>query len=490
MSPIALVILVLILIFLPFNLYNIILFLISTSFLVLGMGLFSLGAEIAMLPIGEAMGSYLVKKRRLFLMIAFVFLMGILITITEPGVVVLAGQIGDSIPTEVLILTIALGVGLFFVISLLRILFKVKLKYIIIVGYTILFIIVFFVPREFLPLAFDAGGATTGPMTVPFILAFGVGIASVRSDKGCEEDSFGLVAICSMGPIIAVLLLGAFYKPSDTSISFAAELDYENMGLMLKAIGTELFNQTRDIFMMLSPIALVFYLFNFFALKLSKRRTLKITVGLIYTFLGLLFFLVGANIGFLPIGKELGAVIAGMSNNWILIPIGAVFGFAVVMAEPAIYVLNREVETITGSAISRKVMLVTLSISIAVAMALAMCRVLFGFSILFLVVPGYIIAITLSFFVPNLFSAIAFDSGGVASGPLTATFLVAFAVGASVVLENNVSSNVMANAFGLVALVAMLPIIAIQILGLVYKYKSVKTNEFKEVEEIIDFPGE
>jgi len=488
--PVAFTILFLMIIFIPFNVYSYFLFFVATIFLILGMGLFSLGAEIAMLPIGESMGNYLVKKRNLVLLVIFVILMGVLITITEPGVIVLAGQIGDAIPKTALIIAIAIGVGLFFVISVLRILFKIRLKYVLLVGYAIVFILVFFVPKEFLPLAFDSGGATTGPMTVPFILAFGVGIASVRGDKAKEEDSFGLVAVCSIGPILAVLLLGVFYKPSDANIELVSTIEFDNIKEILSAVGKEIILQAKDIFFMLFPIAIVFYLFNIFAFKFSKQKTLRVSFGLIYTFLGLLFFLVGANVGFLPVGKALGAIIAGLNYNWILIPIGFIFGLVVVMAEPAIYVLNKEVENITAGTISRKIMLVTISLSIAVAMALSMLRVLLGFSILYIIVPGYLIALVLTFLVPNLFSAIAFDSGGVASGPLTATFLVAFSLGASMFLENNNSAMIMSNAFGLVSLVALMPLISIQILGLVYKYKVIKNSKVKIKEEMIDFSGE
>ncbi len=486
-SPIAISIFFLMLIFVPFNLYLYLLFFASAILLTLGIGLFSLGAEVAMLPIGENMGTYLIKKQNLILIIIFVFLMGFLITITEPGVIVLTNQLGDAIPSTALIIAIAIGLGFLFMISVLRILFKIKLRYVLLIGYTLAFILVFFVPKEILPFAFDSGGATTGAMTVPFIMAFGVGIGSIRGDKGREDDSFGLVAICSMGPILAVLLLSAFYKPTSATIE-AAIINFHSIQEILNAVGKELVIQVKTVFFMLVPIAVIFYIFNYFAFKFSKQKTLRITFGLIYTFFGLTFFLTGANVGFLPVGKILGATLAELSYNCVLIPVGAVFGLVAVLAEPSVYVLNKEVETISSGAISRKTMLVTISLSIAIAMGLAMLRIILGFSILWFIIPGYWIALILTFFVPDLFSAIAFDSGAVASGPLTATFLVAFGLGAAISLGNGDSSMIMSNAFGLITIVALTPLVTIQLLGLVYKYMEYKTK--KKQKEALELVGE
>ncbi len=444
-----------------------ILFLFGAVLLIAGMMFFTLGAELSMTPVGEKVGARMAKTNRLWLTAALAFVLGFIITISEPDLQVLAEQV-PAVPNLILILAVAVGVGLFLVVAVLRMLFSKSLNKLLIVFYVVVFAIAFFVPEDFLAVAFDSGGVTTGPMTVPFIMALGVGFAAVRSDKHAENDSFGLVALCSIGPILAVLLLGVLYNPGDTSytaseipqIADSAELFYTFLSGFPKYIW--------EIAVSLLPIVLFFAAFQIFALRLKKRDLLKIVVGLTYTYVGLVLFLTGVNVGFMPAGNYLGQTLAGLEWNWIIIPIGVVMGYFIVRAEPAVYVLREQVEEITSGAVSGKALGTSLSIGVAVSVGLAMIRVLTGVSVLWLVIPGYAIALLLSFFTPKIFTAIAFDSGGVASGPMTATFLLPFAIGACTAT----GGNVVRDAFGVVAMVAMTPLITIQIFGVLYKRKA------------------
>lgn len=440
-------------------------FLTGAAMIIIGIMFFTLGADLSMTPMGERVGAAITKKRSLWLVIAVGFLMGFIITISEPDLQVLAGQV-PSIPSTVLILAVAAGVGLFLVAALLRMFFGISLRLMLIISYILVFALAAFVPQDFLAVAFDSGGVTTGPMTVPFIMALGVGVASIRSDSRAGDDSFGLIALCSVGPILAVMTLGLIFNPEGTYAASALpviETSRDITTLFLMSIPTYM----GEIGIALLPIVVFFGIFQVFALKLPPRQLYKMIVGLIYTYVGLVLFLTGANVGFMPAGNYLGSVIASLPYNWIIIPIGMLIGYFIVRAEPAVYVLNKQVEEITDGAISSSAMGMCLSLGVAASIGLALLRVLTGISILWFVVPGYAIALGLSFCVPRIFTAIAFDSGGVASGPMTATFLLPFAQGACLA----VGGNVVSDAFGVVAMVAMTPLITIQILGLVYQIK-------------------
>jgi hypothetical protein len=439
---------------------------IGAIMLIAGLILFSLGAETAMMAIAEKIGSHITTKRKIGILVVIGFIIGFLITVAEPDLWVLAEQF-VAIPSLSLIFFVAIGVGVFLVISLLRITFQIKMSLVIMISYGILFLIAFFVPAEFVPVAFDSGGVTTGPITVPFIIALGLGVSSVRGDSNSREDSFGLVGICSIGPILAVLILGLFHNPSYSNVSESLSI----WGYLLKYTG--------EIALALVPFLLFFLIFQFFVFKLPKRKAIRILIGFLYTFVGLVLFLAGANAGFLSIGSHLGYAIASMEHNYLLIPIGMLFGFTIVVAEPAVTVLTHQVEEMSSGAIPRRVMNISLSIGVSLAVGLACLRVWTGISIWYIILPGYLIAILLTLFVPQFFTAIAFDSGGSASGAMTATFLVPFATGAASAL----GSNVLTDAFGLVALVALAPLVTIQLLGLIYKTKGRKTGKTEDVGE-------
>ncbi len=441
-------------------------FLLGAAMIVVGMMFFTLGAEASMTPMGERVGAAVTRSRKLPVIIVMGFLLGFLITISEPDLQVLAGQV-PAVPNTVLILAVAAGVGIFLVLALLRMLFGVSLPPVLVFFYIAVFVLALFVPKDFLAVAFDSGGVTTGPMTVPFIMALGVGISAIRSDRHAADDSFGLVSLCSVGPILAILILGMIYRPEDGAYTAPVLPEIADSVELWALFRDRLPTYIREIAVSLLPIVALFGLFHLAVLKLSPRTLKKIGVGLVYTYIGLVLFLTGANVGFMPAGNYLGQVMAGLSHPWIIIPVGMVIGYFIVKAEPAVYVLNRQVEEITDGAISGAAMGMSLSIGVAVSIGLAMVRVLTGVSILWFLAPGYAIAIVLSFFVPRIFTAIAFDSGGVASGPMTATFLLPFAQGACVA----VGGNIVTDAFGVVSMVAMTPLITIQILGMVYQFR-------------------
>lgn len=453
------------------------LFLFGAVLLIVGMMFFTLGAELSMTPVGERIGTRIAQSRNLVIVLFLCFLLGFIITISEPDLQVLAEQV-PSVPNATLIIAVAVGVGFFLMVAMLRMLFSKTLRLLLIIFYIVVFVLAFFVPDDFLAVAFDSGGVTTGPMTVPFIMALGVGFAAVRSDKHAEDDSFGLVALCSIGPILAVLLLGMLYHPEDTGYTPSEIPVIQDSVELWKEFAAGLPQYIKEIAVSLLPIVAFFAVFQVISLKMKGRSLLKVVIGLVYTYIGLVLFLTGVNVGFMPAGNYLGETIAGLSYRWVLVPIGMVIGYFIVKAEPAVYVLKEQVEEITSGAISGEAMGLSLSLGVSVSIGLAMIRVLTGISIFWFILPGYFIALCLSFFVPKIFTAIAFDSGGVASGPMTATFLLPFAMGAC----QAVGGNIVRDAFGVVAMVAMTPLITIQVMGAIYKYRFAHSKSREAVE--------
>lgn len=469
--PITVIVLLLSTFAVPISASTITLFLAGAMLLVLGMGMFQLGAEIAMTPLGEGVGEQLSKTRRLAVILLISLIVGIVATVAEPDLQVLANQV-PSIPNAVLILTVSVGVGILMVLAVARILFKIRLSNLLLILYLLLFGVSAFAPKAFISVAFDAGGVTTGPITVPFIMAVGVGLCSVRTDGKAGDDSFGLVSICSAGPILAVLMLGVFYHPENSLYTPTHIPEIDTMRDVTRALTLELPHTLLDVLLSLFPIIAVFFVFQLFTRRFNKRQLIRMSVGFLYTYLGLSLFLCGVSVGFAPVGSILGEQIAAGPARLILIPIGMLIGFYIVKAEPAVHVLNRQVEEVTGGTITAAAMNRCLSVGIAVSVGLAMLRVLTGLSIYWIILPGYLAALLLSRLVPPIFIGIAFDAGGVASGPMTTTFLLPMAMGACEAMNG----NVMTDAFGIVALVAMTPLIAVQLMGLVYKIKQNRQN--------------
>ena len=444
----------------------------SALALILGMSLFNLGADIAMTPMGEQIGSGLSKTGKFKTLLLICFIMGVCITIAEPDLSVLASQVKDVLNSTALTVSIGVGVGIFLVLSVLKIVFRVHLSAMLTFFYMLLFALVSVVlirgNESFLPLAFDSGGVTTGPITVPFIMALGVGVAAALGDKRDRENSFGFIALCSIGPILAVMFLGIF---ANGEVQYTLP-DY-SMDRHLGSLATKLLHTVQEVCLALGPIVVFFFVLQAIFMRLPKKRLRQIIVGIFYTFFGLVIFLTAVSVGFMPIGYKMGTQLAEQ-NSVLLVTIAFVLGFTVVLAEPAIHVLNKQVEAVTGGSVSKRSMLVALSIGVGVSIALSVIRIICDFSILYYMIPGYFISLGLSFFVPRLYTAIAFDSGGVASGPLTSTFILPFVVGVCFVLQGE--SKILMDAFGLVAMVAMTPLITIQSLG----FKAVVTKHVKE----------
>ena len=451
-------------------------FLMGAVLLIVGMAFFTLGADTAMTPIGTKVGSCITKSRKVWLIVFVSFLLGIIITISEPDLQVLANQV-PNIPNAVLIGAVALGVGVFLVIAMLRILFGISLNILLIGFYIVVFGLAMLVPKNFWAVAFDSGGVTTGPMTVPFIMALGVGVSAIRSDRHAGNDSFGLVALCSIGPILAVLVLGLMY-PSEAAYTPVEIPEMENSQEMILLFVHGLPHYAKEVAIALAPIVAFFFLFNTFYIKMPKKPLISISVGLIFTYVGLVLFLTGVNVGFMPVGNYIGNLIGSKSFNWLLLPIAMLIGYFIVKAEPAVHVLNKQVEDLTAGSIPARAMELSLSIGVATSLGLAMIRVLTGISVMYFLVPGYVLALGLSFFTPKIFTSIAFDSGGVASGPMTATFLLPFAMGACEAIGG--PERIVSDAFGVVAMVAMTPLITIQLLGVEYKFRTRKESEARE----------
>ncbi len=482
--PITGIVLALSILLVPLNTGSVMMFFVGAVMLIFGMGMFQLGAEMAMTPLGEGIGAQVSKSKKIITILIIAFALGTIITIAEPDLQVLAEQI-PSIPNRVIIWTVALGVGIFLAVAVLRIVKGINLSNILMFLYLVLLVLSFFVPDDFLAVAFDSGGVTTGPITVPFIMAFGVGISSVRSDKNASSDSFGLVALSSVGPILAVVMLGFFYS-TDGAYTASDLLAVETMQDVMLAFARELPHYAYEVLVSLLPIAGVFAVFQLITHKFSRRVVLKSIVGLLYTYVGLVLFLCGVNVGFAPVGTLLGKGLAESSFKWLLIPIGMLIGYFIVKAEPAIQILNSQVQSVTNGAISASSMNRCLSIGVAVSVGLAMVRVLTGLGIQYIIIPGYIIALILSKFVPKIFVGIAFDSGGVASGPMTSTFLLPLCIGAC----EGLAGNVMTDAFGVVALVALTPLIAIQLMGVQYRLKLMKVRSTVEPETLLTEVGD
>ncbi len=481
--PVMLIVLVLCFTIAPVPNNAMVAFLLGGVMLIVGMGLFTLGSEMSMIPLGQAVGSEITRRRKVWIIAAVGFLIGMIITVAEPDLQVLANQV-PAIENNVIIWSVAVGVGVFLVIALLRIVLGIQLRWLLIGFYIVVFGLAMFVSPDFWAVAFDSGGVTTGPMTVPFIMALGVGVCAVRSDKKAGGDSFGLVALCSIGPIITVLILGLLYKPDGSAYTAAVMPDAKDTVEMFDLYLSEIPHYLKETAAALLPIGAFLILFQLVTRRLKRKEIVHMVIGLVYVYIGLTVFLMGVNVGFMPVGSFLGGSIASHEYNWILVPIAMVIGYFIVQAEPAVHVLNKQVEEITAGAIPAHAMNMALSVGVALSLGLAMIRVLTGISIMWFLLPGYALSLILSFVVPKIFTSIAFDSGGVASGPMTATFLLPFAMGACDAL----GGNVVTDAFGVVAMVAMTPLVTIQLLGVSYKrrIKHVAPAAVAQVEEIIE----
>mgnify|MGYP001810343827 FL=1 len=464
-------------------------FAVGSVILIAGLTVFLTGADLGIVPAGTYIGAKLTRSRNISLILGAGLVIGFLITVAEPDLLVLGGQVADvtgTISERALVLAVAAGVGLFVAIGLARVLLQIPYRVILIVGYAAVFALASTVSDVFVAISFDSGGATTGPMTVPFIIALGIGVAAVRGDKNALEDSFGYTGIASIGPILAVAILGVVVGHGSGAHAAAQETARavsavggaaagvggtaaSSVALLpiLKGIAHSAPEVARNVFVALSPLYAIILLFQLILLKLPPQQFKRVTLGFLYAYVGLILFFVGADSAFVPAGKALGVALGSLEHNWILIPIGCVLGAVVVCAEPAVWVLTEQVEEVSGGNIRKPLLLATLAIGVSVSIGLSMCRVIFGFSVWYLLIPFYAAAIALTFVTPKLFTAIAFDSGGVASGPMASTFILSLTLGASVASGGDPSRD----GFGVIAMVAATPLVAIQILGWLYSLK-------------------
>jgi len=457
-------------------------FLFSSLLLVVGTGLFTFGSDISMITIGEKIGNKLIKSKKMWFILVVSLIIGTVVTIAEPDLRVLADQL-TSVPSELLIIIISLGVGIYMLLSSLRSLCRLDLNSMLIISFLIIFLLLPFVPSDFIPVAFDSGGVTTGTISIPFIMMLGAGLVANRTDEKAKESSFGLVALCSTGPILMVMLLGLVYKP-DSAFN-VNELLNNNFGLSLYI--SEFWNSFKDVLFSISPIILVFAIYQLFTKEVSKFEMRKIIFGIIIVILGLTCFLTAANSGFMDMGYFLGEHITNSSYKYLLVPITMILAFFIAIAEPAVKVLVEQVEELTGGSISKSIMEWSLAIGVSIASGLSIYRIFNGTSFLTYAIPSYALCLILMFFVPKTFTAVAFDAGGAAGGTLTATFLLPIAIGACIALD----ANILTEAFGLAALASVVPIITVQIIGLVYQLKNRTATEIEGLDDaIIDYDWE
>ena len=491
--PIALIIIVLSMTFTPLGSGTFVLFMVGVVLLILGLGCFTLGADMSMLVIGEKIGSAMTHSRKIWLIALLSFVIGIIVTIAEPDLQILAEQVpavAEKVPqlgNYLLIITVAVGVGIFLTVAMLRIVLRIRLSVLLIIFYVAAFILSIFVSDEFWAVSFDSGGVTTGPMTVPFIMSLGVGVASIRSDKNGQDDSFGLVALSSVGPIVAVLTLGIVFDIKGVEYEVTSPAVVENTQDVLFQYLHGFGDYALEVLIALSPILAFFLLFQLVSRSFHKKQIIRIFMGFLYTFVGLVLFLTGANVGFMPVGSEIGKTLAALWDGWMLIPVGMIIGYFVVSAEPAVHVLNKQVERVSAGAISSSAMKKGLCIGVCCAIGLAMLRILLDVNIMYFLIPGYLIALGLTFFTPPMFTGIAFDSGGVASGAMVSSFVLPMAIGACSTLQG--TGSVMTLAFGCVSFVALAPLISIQILGIVYRRKThkIKRNFLAVEDRIVEY---
>lgn len=479
--PIIFVILILSILYQKSDIINLIpSFLIGSICLIMGITLFDIGSEMSMIDLGFKIGKHLTKKGKLLFIFIITFIIGFIVTVAEPDLSVLSKQVPNIDPL-IFIYIISIGVGISLILAVLRIILKWNYNLMVLIIVFLAFLASFFVPGEMIPLGFDTGGVTTGPISVPFMIALCAGISYKRNDKSRKEDVFGMISFSSLGPIVVFLVIGLIYRGKTTYDIISIE-HFNSFFDVLKAYAKNIPFFTKEVLITLSPIVLLFVIYNKMYLKLEKKNIIKISVGMIYLFIGLTIFALGVNIGYLPMGYLFGKEFA--NNTALIIAIGTFLGYFIIKSEPALKVLVNQIEDISSGYINKKLLTTSISIGVGIAVGLSIYRLVYEVPILYFFIPLYGVALILSFFVPQIFTRIAFDSGGVASGSLTAAFILPFAIG----IAETLNINVLNYAFGLIAMVATVPLITIQLIGLIYKKKMQKTKAKEEVsDEIVDY---
>ena len=492
--PVTVIVLFISVFFVPMPVDTVMMFMSGAVLLIIGMGFFTLGADMAIKPMGEGIGIQLTKSSLLAVVIIISFVMGFIITVAEPDLQILIKQLPSLSPVE-LIITIASGVGVLLVAAVLRSLLKIRLSIMLIVCYVIIFVLSFIADEHYISIAFESGAIATGPVVVPFILAIGLGHATIRSDRDSLNDSFGMVALALTGPVIAILVLGLFHEPFGMDVNTAIPMDAATSRDVAKYFVMEMPHYITVVSLAMGCVVVCFIVFQLVSRRFHHHQFVRIMVGFLYTAIGLVFFLTGVNVGFIPVAMIIGSQLAASSINWVLIPLGALLGYFLVAAEPDVYILNKQVEEISEGSITPKMMYRGLAVAMSLAMAITMTRILLGIPIIWILLPGYTIALILTFFVPKIFSGIAFDSGAVCSGPISVTFLLPLALG----VAEGTNMDMLSYGIGGIAIVALAPAIVIQIMGLIYQARTRQAAALTKAEaayisaasagEIIDWGG-
>lgn len=468
---------------------------------IVGQALFLVGLESSILPIGSKLGSSFSKYNKLIFVLSFGFLFGLLSTVAEPALSVLARQITVILPivnSTLFIWITGTGIGICVALALVMIIKNLNIKIVFGALYIIVFILVIFAPSEFISLAFDGSGATTGDVSVPFILALGIGISTTFSKSKKNDDSFGIIGIASVGPIIAVLLYGIIVKATNGSIPPAN--DYViSTGF---AYGDILANNLLDVALAIFPIVLISMPVLVFIVKLPKREFLRLILGVIPVYFGLLIFLSGIDYGFGFVGQYIGQAFFDTSKPeffpYLLLIVGFVLGSAITISEPAVVVLGTQIEELTNGHIKKMTIIITLAIGIGFASLLSVLKILTQINILYFLIPLYVIALVMMKFTPKLFVGLAFDSGGVTGGALTSAFLtpLTLSIAQSVVALSNSNMSIITNGFGIISFISVTPIIAIQALGIIYDIRSKKAakniaqESFADLKQFVDIDNE
>ncbi len=485
MSVMPIVILVLILHFTiaPLETNLLISFLIGSLLVVFGLAIFLLGVDIGITPLGSMTGSSLAKSNKLWIVLIAGLILGFFISIAEPGLMVLAGQVdyvtSGQIPSVTILVLVSVGLAIMLSLGFLRVFYNVPLYKILIVLYLIIFAMAIFVSREFLAISFDASGATTGILAVPFILSLSLGISKLKKDsKASEKDSFGLVAIASTGAIMSLMILDLVMPASNYPSGL--ETDIVGSGSILEPFLKVLPGNLQDSVMAILPLLVILMVLQKVFFRLKKRELRKLLTGFVFAFIGLFVFLLGVNGGFMDVSTSIGEALALMDNKAYIIGIGFVLGLVTILAEPAVYVLTTQIEEVTSGYVKKSAVLTALSLGVGLAVAMSVIRILLPkLELWHYLLPGYIICLIMTLFIPKIFVGIAFDAGGVATGPMTATFILAFMQGAAFAFEG---ADLMRDGFGMIAMVAMMPIITLEFLGLLFLIKS-KAKGAKKTDE-------
>lgn len=474
--PISILVLILNFTLVPIPNDDLIRFFIGAILIVIGLAIFLLGVDIGITPIGESMGGSIIKSNKVSIVFFISLLLGFVISVAEPDLHILANQVdivtGSLVAKNTLVIFVSIGVALLVAIGMLRIVFSVQLNRVLIIAYFLIMGIAIFVDTFYLSVSFDASGSTTGALTVPFILALAAGASALNKDsKSSEIDSFGLVGIASAGAILGVLFLSLFANTELSNVPEAQEV--AKVGIIQPFIN-EVPHLATETFVALLPITLIYIFANKLFFKQSKRRTNTTYLGIALAFVGLIVFLVGVNAGFMDVGRFIGQTLGERGNSIITVLMAFSLGVLTILAEPAVHVLTNQIREVTSGYVKKSTVLFTLAIGVGIAVALSVIKIIVpSMELWHVLLPGYIVAFILTFKVPDLFVGIAFDSGGVASGPMTATFILAYAQGIAAATP---TADLLNDGFGTIAMVAMTPLIALQILGLLYSKNKVEED--------------